>query len=151
MIKSEQHYGPSDAIQMTATTVDTQIPVTLYPWSSHIYFAEVRFTHRGTYTLDTSVLYRSYFWEFPEFHPYLPNHFISKNKLIVHPKDRVQLPCLSHDSLKDIVWKRDQDGNWRFVSHCGILQGCTFPRNIHVWGDNSIRRYVRYVVETGKI
>lgn len=119
-----------------------KIPVKLQQHESfsHVYYAQIQFTHHGTYSLDTSVEYRSYFWEFPGFHPYRPNHFVSKNKVLVSPKDIVQLPCLTLDSLEGSMWKKEIDGEWRFVPPCRLLQGCAFPRRVHVWGDDLLRR-----------
>jgi hypothetical protein len=73
---------------MTAksTTTGTMIPITLqqHDKQSNAYFASVQFNHHDIYTLKTSVEYRSYFWEIPHFHKYLPNKFTSRNRLTVY-------------------------------------------------------------------
>lgn len=122
---------------------DIKIPIRLgqHPTSTHAYFAQVQFPHHGTYSLETSVEYRSYFWEYPEMHPYRPNRFVSKNQLMVRPKNTMQLPCVMGGLLKDTsMWRKQSNGEWQFLPHCRLVQGCAFPHNIHIWGDEFMRR-----------
>lgn len=167
------HYAPTDSIVMLATSESTgaAIPITLqqHEKQSNVYFASVKFTQHGIWTLETSVEYRSYFWEQPGIHHYRPNRFTSRNSLTVYknPNERsetqssfVEQPVVCDFAepftLKDSVWiKKDyiQDSeDVKFEGANSIFNPiCQFDIDktsyqsklkLHIWGDHHLKRYL---------
>ncbi len=133
------HYAPSDTIIMSAKSDSgLHIPLTLkqHPKQLNAYFTSVQFTMTDKYVLDTSVDYRSYFWEFPQLHKYLPNKFLSRNQINVVPNKKfVSNQC----DFKHGVWKQNEQGPLEFVSSCPSLNQ-TLDLTYHVWGDKQLKR-----------
>jgi hypothetical protein len=55
---------------------------------TNAYYAAVQFHQADMYSLQAISEYRSYFWETPILHNYLPFTFQSQNKLIVRESDK---------------------------------------------------------------
>ncbi|KAL9550613.1 hypothetical protein MBANPS3_004655 [Mucor bainieri] len=179
-IKHMPHYAPSDTIIMTAKSESTgaAIPIRLlqHDKQSNVYYASVKFTQHGTWTLDTSVEYRSYFWEQPGIHHYRPNRFTSRNSLTVYKKPnektKVEDPLVGQSgevcdlaepfALKDSVWIQSKEEDTRELGHARF-QGassvfspsCQFDFDqscfqskltLHVWGDHHLKRNVQHLV-----
>lgn len=151
-IKHMPHYAPSDTIIMTAKSESTgaAMPIRLiqHDKQSNVYYASVKFAQHGVWTLDTSVEYRSYFWEQPGIHHYRPNRFTSRNSLTVYKKPNEKSETNNKDmfvesppnvcdlteafALKDSAWIRKQDvrengGNARFEgAHSVFVPNCQF-------------------------
>jgi len=167
------HYAPSDTVIMTAKSesTDTAIPIRLsqHDKQSNVYYASVKFTQHGVWTLDTSVEYRSYFWEQPGIHHYRPNRFASRNSLTVYKKPNeksetkeplVEQPGNVCDltqafALKDSAWIRKENiremDNVRFEGANSVFspscqldfdQSCFQSKlTLHIWGDHHLKRY----------
>ncbi|KAI8877558.1 hypothetical protein K501DRAFT_288321 [Backusella circina FSU 941] len=167
-IKPTLHYASSDAIVLTAssdTGVFMTIPLQQHDQQSNVYFASAHFAFDGQYILDTSVEYRSYFWENPMMHHYRPNRFSSRNKLNAMKRfSQEQLPICTGPSLQG-AWmskvhlqQRDPlryydeyatmfgdmtDSSPVYVpSHCRFnhTMDCLESKTIHVWGDKHTKR-----------
>lgn len=163
------HYAPSDTIIMTATSESTgaAIPIRLaqHDKQSNVYYASVKFAQHGIWTLDTSVEYRSYFWEQPGIHHYRPNRFTSRNSLTVYKKPNGKSPFVEQPAevcdlteafaLKDSAWIRKEglqetEGHVRFegarsvfVPSCQLSfdPSCFQSRlTLHIWGDHHLKR-----------
>lgn len=110
---------------MTAKSVSTGtlMPITLQQddKQSNAYFASVQFNHHDIYILETSVEYRSYFWELPHLHPYLPNKFISRNRLTVYKSPHNSNRQLNSTTTEECnLYKNSQqlkDSVWMDKSH----------------------------------
>ncbi|KAI8047236.1 uncharacterized protein B0P05DRAFT_566430, partial [Gilbertella persicaria] len=145
IIKAMSHYGPADSIMMTAVdTKGTRVPIVLkqHEKQTNSYFASVQFSFSGTWRLETSVEYRSYFWEYPNFHKYLPNRFQSENSLIVRPKQQPVHTCdLLNGSLMNSAWKKSGK-KYDFMPPCKLLDNeCSSKyKTIHMWGDRHLKR-----------
>lgn len=123
-----------------------KIPLRLYQHQkqSNAYFAEIEFSQPGVYRLETTVEYRSYFWEFPAFHKYTPYRFLSRNKLTVRQglsKKKVECEMDKPMALKDSTWLKENNSSTvlTFVPSCE-LKKCSLPKYIHIWGDDLIKR-----------
>lgn len=170
-IKHMPHYAPSDSIILTATSESTgsAIPIRLqqHDKQSNVYYASVKFSQHGVWSLDTSVEYRSYFWEQPGIHHYRPNRFTSRNRLTVYKKPNEKSE--TKDSLveqyggcdfteafalKDSAWiqkeyAQDLD-NVRFEGANSVFSpSCQFDferscfqsrLSLHIWGDHHLKR-----------
>lgn len=158
------HYAPSDSIVMTARGQDgTLIPITLHQHDkqTNAYFAAVKFAFEDKYSLETSVEYRSYFWEQPQFHKYLPNRFLSRNSLTVtHNKSESTSKCdliKNPFQLEQSVWIDKQ--HYQSIDPIGYEQNqfnfmdpvfipaCQLDslndldeKVIHIWGDEHLKR-----------
>lgn len=138
---------------MTARGEKTQISITLdqHPRQSNAYFAAVTFHLQDIYTLQTSVEYRSYFWEQPHFHQYLPNRFSSRNRLTVTQasaeqnqaaaEEKAQKCDLLHHPFQwkhSAAWIDDEE----FVPHCQLNYSPDVLRQkvVHVWGQEHLTR-----------
>jgi hypothetical protein len=141
------------------------IPLQQHDRQSNVYFASAHFAFDGQYSLDTSVEYRSYFWENPMMHHYRPNRFSSRNKLNVMKRfSQDQLPICTGTSLQG-AWmskvhlqQRDPlryydeyastfgdmaDNTLVYVpSQCRFnrTMECLESKSIHAWGDKHTKR-----------
>ncbi|CEP15482.1 hypothetical protein [Parasitella parasitica] len=172
-IRHMPHYAPADSITMLAKSESTGavIPIVLqqHDKQSNAYFASVKFTQHGVWILDTSVEYRSYFWEQPGTHQYRPNRFISRNSLTVYKKlgekSGTEDPSTACDftepfTLQNSVWiKKDyaQDlqhvkfeaANFIFNPSCQFDIDKTRFRSkltIHMWGDHHLERNLQHLI-----
>lgn len=168
-IKVMSHYAPSDTIIMTAKgeTSGSHIPITLkqHPKQSNAYFASVQFDYADKYTLHTSVDYRSYFWEFPQLHRYLPNRFLSRNQLNVVPSTLETKPeklecnlAQNPFALRNSAWMDKQyapethrfinpeSDHLVFVPNCELKPSRSNPLDltVHAWGDIHLRRNIEF-------
>lgn len=152
---------------MTARGQDgTVIPITLtqHDKQTNAYYAAVKFHVQDVYSLETSVEYRSYFWEQPHFHKYLPNRFSSQNLLTVSPIEYQTTVCdLLHNpsQLQQSAWidrnhyqAIDPIGYEQnpftqlepvFVPACQLQSAEHLPnvldeKIIHVWGQEHVQR-----------
>ncbi|CAO0797618.1 unnamed protein product [Mucor circinelloides] len=176
-IKHMPHYAPSDSIILTATSESTgsAIPIRLqqHDKQSNVYYASVKFSQHGVWSLDTSVEYRSYFWEQPGIHHYRPNRFTSRNRLTVYKKPNEKSE--TKDSLveqyggcdfteafalKDSAWiqkeyAQDLD-NVRFEGANSVFSpSCQFDferscfqsrLSLHIWGDHHLKRNLQHLI-----
>ncbi|KAI8642122.1 hypothetical protein BD408DRAFT_417113 [Parasitella parasitica] len=172
-IKHMAHYGPADSITMLAKSESTGavIPIVLqqHDKQSNAYFASVKFTQHGVWILDTSVEYRSYFWEQPATHQYRPNRFLSRNSLTVYKKpseksgiedSSVVCNFIEPFTLKDSVWiekgytqelqnLKFEVGNYIFNPSCqfDIDETCFQSKlTIHMWGDHHLKRNLQHLI-----
>ncbi|KAI8369741.1 hypothetical protein BD560DRAFT_397694 [Blakeslea trispora] len=152
IIKAMSHYGPADSIMATAVDKSTgiKIPIVFHQHDkqTNSYFASVNMAYAGTFQLETSVEYRSYFWEYPNFHKYLPNRFLSENKLTVRPMDQTMTTeacdlIQSNNALSQSAWKKNRI-LYQFLPRCQLTeQKCLGKfKTVHYWGDDHLKRNV---------
>ncbi|KAI9480493.1 MAG: hypothetical protein EXX96DRAFT_563008 [Benjaminiella poitrasii] len=150
-IKAVPHYAPPDAILTTAQSIDNKasIPIILYqhPTETNVYFAPVQFSVEGDWRIETTVQYRSYFWEQPMLHRYLPLQFESINRLTVTAATQDTHKQSRDGQLKENgqLWLKEKTAT-RFVPSWSLVdireQNDRLPRVVHAWGDMHLKRNV---------
>lgn len=173
----ENHLGPKDSIVLFAAGNFTKLSIELHQHheQTNAYYGAVQFHQADTYALQAISEYRSYFWETPVLHSYMPYAFPSQNKLIVResvPETTNIVPACKLNNNTDMqgAWvdrfiygkshqhalytmyestEQDLMVNdkvfvpdsclWGYKS-AGFGSRCLGRKNIHVWGDNNVRR-----------
>ncbi|KAI8365425.1 hypothetical protein EDC96DRAFT_509682 [Choanephora cucurbitarum] len=151
IIKAMSHYGPADSIMVTAVDrlSGIKIPIVLqqHDQQTNGYFASVEMAYVGQFELETSVEYRSYFWEYPNFHKYLPNRFTSENRLNVRPAGQsVQDKPCGPSGLAQSAWKKNRVVH-QFLPRCQLTDCSRTFKTAHYWGDDHLRRNIEITLQ----
>ncbi|KAI8889029.1 hypothetical protein K501DRAFT_267244 [Backusella circina FSU 941] len=172
-IRPEIRYAPPDSIVMSVKGASgTSISVRLqqHAMQSNAYFAAITFPYRDRYKLESSVEYRSYFWEQPMFHHSNKAMMTGSNELIVSRLSVEQQelkPCKSdlqgiwmrkiqlqqrdplryYSEFRKLFSKKSDTFPVFVPSHCELKHAgqekCLGSKTVHAWGDAHLRRNIQ--------